>query len=114
MKFAFRDIEPDFYRARLMEIRREAGCWGEYLRLVFAVTDGQLKGFKFSGFIKPAPLKYGKFYRWVSNIFGGEPPENFSDKDLIGKDCLVFISRKNGGFYSVTEVCMISEHSITG
>ena len=41
MQFAFRDIEPDFYRARLLEIRKESGRWGDYLRLIFTVTDGE-------------------------------------------------------------------------
>lgn len=109
MKFTFRDIEPAFYRARLLEIHKESGCWGEYMRLVFAITDGELRGFKFSGFIKPATVKYSKFYRWVKNILGDDPPADFSDNDLIGKDCLVFISKKNDRFYCVTDVCMINQ-----
>jgi len=109
MQFAFRDIEPDFYRARLLEIRKESGRWGDYLRLIFTVTDGELRGAEFSGFIKPTAVKYSKFYRWARNIFGEDPPSDFSDKDLVGKDCLIFISKKNHRFYSVTEVCMICD-----
>lgn len=108
MKFGFRDIEPDFYRARLLEIRRESGRFGDYLRLVFAVSEGELRGFIFPGFIKPSTLRCGKFYRWVGNILGADPPSELSDRDLVGKECVVFISRKNGRFYSVTEVLPLS------
>jgi hypothetical protein len=104
MKFAFRDIEPDFYRATLVEIHKELGLWGEYLRLVFTITEGELMGVKVSGFLKPTTLKYSKCYHWIRNILGYDPPAYFSDRDLIGKDCLIFISRKNDRFYCVTEV----------
>lgn len=104
LKFSFKEIEPDFYKAKLSGMKEEAGCYGNYLRLIFTITEGSLKDYNFSGIVKPFPFKQGKFYRWITNILGKEPDSDLSPEDLIDKKCLVFLSKKNNNFYSVTDV----------
>jgi hypothetical protein len=42
-------------------------------------------------------------FRWANNILGQEPEEKFCTEELIGKECLIYLS-KNGNYYSVTDV----------
>ncbi len=99
----FKEIEPNFYNARLTDIKEESGRWGHYLRFIFTVADGELMGYRFSGFVKISPFKQGKLFHWVKNILGSEPAI-FSPEDLIGKECTIYLSQKNDRFYSVTHV----------
>ena len=109
MKFRFKKIEPDFYKAKLCRIKEESGCYGEYLRFIFTITEGGLRDYSFSGIVKPVPIKQGKFYRWVTNILGKEPDSDLCAEDLIGKECLIFLSKRDKNFYSVTDVFMSCE-----
>jgi hypothetical protein len=102
-KTVFKEIEPNFYRARLAAVKQGTGAYGPYLQFIFTVAEGHLKGYRFSGFAKPTFLKYGKLYRWVTNILGVEPTD-FSPETLIGKECLVFLENKNDRYYLVTTV----------
>lgn len=95
MKFRFKEIEPYFYRAKLSGMKKGFGCYGEYLRFIFTITEGNLRDYSFSGIVKPIPFKQGKFYRWVTNIMGKEPYSDFSPEDLIGKECVIFLSKGN-------------------
>jgi len=114
MKFRFKEIEPDFYRTRLTGIKEESSCYGEYLRFIFTITEGNLRGYSFSGIVKPIPLKQGKFYRWITNILGKEPDPDFSLEDLIGKECVIFLSKGNKDFCSVTDVFISYEWASKG
>jgi len=107
MKFTFKEIKPDFYKAKLVDIKHESSSYGPYLRFIFSIIDGDLKTFKFSAIIKPTPLKHGKFYQWLTNILGKEPASEFSLDDMIGKECLVYLSNnKNKNYFTVTDVLM--------
>ncbi|MEW6418934.1 MAG: hypothetical protein AB1480_12570 [Nitrospirota bacterium] len=75
---------------------------------------GNLRDYSFSGIVKPIPFKQGKFYRWVTNILGKEPDPDFSPEDLIGKECLIFLSKRNKNFYYVTDVFMSYEWASKG
>jgi len=103
MKFTFKDIDEGTYNAKVLDLMKDQGPFGPFIRLIFTITDGELQNYKFSGFVKPTHLKQSKFYRWIANILG-EPPENdFDINTLIGKHCLIYLT-KSGKFYSVTDV----------
>lgn len=93
------------HKARLSEIREGHGLYGPYLRLIFTVTEGEFKYYKFSGIVRPTLIRQGRFYKWVTNILGHEP-DDLSTDDLIGKTCMIYLSRKNE-FYYVKDVSMI-------
>ena len=112
MKFTFRVIQEGAYMAKVSEIKKDQGPFGPFLRLTFSIVDGELKNYKFSGFVKPTALKQSKFYRWVTHILGEKPDDDFDTKDLIGKHCLVLLSKVKD-FYSVTDVYM-ENHGLIG
>lgn len=103
MKVNFKEIEEGLYKAMICQISEDSGPYGPFLRIVFTITDGELKHYRFSGFIKPSNLKQGKFYRWVVNILGKEPQHEFYTEELIGKECVVSLSKQKR-CYAVTEV----------
>lgn len=104
MEFIFKDIPEGFFRAKLSEVRQQNGIYGPYLRLIFTIIEeGELNHFRFSGIVKPTPLKQGKFYRWITNILGHQPDHKFSTQDIIGKDCRIYLAKQNN-FYSVIDV----------
>ena len=106
MKIAFKDIPIGLFRARVSEIKEKNGPWGPYLRIVFTITEkGLLYHYKFAGIVKTAPFRQSKLFRWANNILGQEPEDRFSTDELIGKECLIYLS-KNGNYYSVTDVCL--------
>ena len=108
MNITFRDIPAGFFKARVSEIKEENGIYGPYLRITFCIIEtGDLNHYRFSGIVKPTPFKQSRFYRWVKNILGKEPGEIFSPQEMIGKECQVYLSRKNG-YYSVTDISMAS------
>jgi hypothetical protein len=109
MKITFRDIPSGSFRARVSEIKEETGAYGPYLRITFRIIEsGDLNHYRFSGIVKPTPLKQSRFYRWAKNILGKEPGDVFSPQEMIGKECHVSLSKKNG-YYLVTDVSMISD-----
>ena len=104
MRLRFKDAQG-MHKARLSEIHEGHGVYGPYLCLVFTVIDGEFKDFRFSGLVQPALIRQGRFYKWVTNILGHEPNE-ISTEDLIGKICMIYLSKKKD-FYTVTDVSMI-------
>ena len=106
MKIRFKDIEADFYKANLSDIKEKDGAYGPYLRLIFTIIEGEFKHYGFSGIVKPSLIRQSKFYRWVTNIMGEEPASEFRTEDMIGKECIIWLSRGPGNFYSVTDVFM--------
>ena len=107
MRLRFKDIQGP-HKARLSEIREADGIYGPYLRLIFTVMDGELKGYRFSGFVKPSSVRCGRFYRWVTNILGREPDDELSTDDIVGKGCKIHLSKQKD-FYSVVDV-MVDEN----
>jgi hypothetical protein len=116
-RVVFKEITPDFYRARLAEVKEKTGPYGMYLRLVFSITDGPLTclrakhrqgGYRFQGSVKPHDLKQGKFYHWVTSILQSDP-SSFLIDDLIDKECLVFLSKSPKGFYRFTDVRLLND-----
>jgi hypothetical protein len=105
MKFTFRDIQEGAYNAKVSQIKEDQGPFGPFLRLTFTIVAGELKNYKFSGVVKPTDLKQSKFYRWVTNILGQQPADDLDTNDLIGKECLILLSKVKD-FYSVTDVYM--------
>lgn len=103
MKITFKDIPPRFLKAKVAEVKEKKGNYGTYLQIIFRVQEESLKYYKFTALIKPNPLKISKFYRWVNNILGYEPDDNFSTEDLIGKECFIFLTKKNK-YYTVLDV----------
>jgi len=103
MKFTFKDIDEGTYNAKVFDLIKDEGPFGPFIRLIFTITEGELQNYKFSGFVKPTHLKQSKFYKWISNILGEQPDNDFDINNLIGKHCLVHLT-KSGKFYSVTDV----------
>lgn len=108
MEFVFKDIPEGFFKAKVADVKQENGKYGPYLRLIFTVTDeGELNNCRFSGLVKPIPLRQGKFYRWITNILGYKPDYKFCTKDIIGKECRIYLAKQKN-FYSVIDVSEIS------
>ena len=106
MQILFKDIPSGFLRAKVSEIKEKEGIYGPYLRIIFSIIEeGELAHYRFSGCVKPNPLKISKFYRWVTNILGKEPGATFSTHDMIGKECMVSLSKQNT-YYCVKDVSM--------
>ncbi len=104
MKIDFKDIEEGWYNARVSQIREGTGPHGPFLCIVFTITDGELRHYRFSGFVKPSTLKQSRFYRWITNILGEEPQNKFCTEELTGRECLVYLSKRKDR-YAVIEVC---------
>ena len=109
MKILFKDIPNRFIKAQVSEIKEEEGIYGSYLRIIFSILEeGELAHYRFSGFVKPNPLKISKFYRWVTNILGQQPDHNFSTEHMIGKECQIYLTKENN-YYFVFDVSMKPE-----
>jgi len=107
MEIIFKVIPDGFFKAKVAEIIEKNGPYGCYLRIIFTIIqEGDLAHYRFSGFIHPTALKPSKFYRWVTNILGTEPDTTFRTQDMIGKECLVYLTKHNN-YYSVKEVAKI-------
>lgn len=112
MKILFKDIPSGFLMAKVVDIKEEEGIYGPYLRIIFSILEeGELIHYRFSGFVKPNPLKINKFYRWVTNILGTEPDATFCTHDMIGRECMVAIS-KIDKYYCVKDVSIKPSESI--
>ena len=110
MHVIFKDISKGLYKARVSEIKEGKGLYGPYLRFIFTITEqGELAHYKFSGIVKPIPLKQSKFYKWVINIIGQQPGESFRTEDMIGKECVVYLAKQND-YYAVMDVCKLGEN----
>ena len=105
MKFTFKDIQQGTYQAKVWGLKQEKGPFGPFIRLTFTIVSGELKNYKFSGVVKPTDLKQSKFYKWITHILGEYPTDDFDTNDLLGKHCLVVLSKAKD-FYSVTDVHM--------
>jgi len=108
MGIIFKDIPVGFIKAKVADIKKQNGPYGEYLRIIFTISQkGEFSYYKFSGFVKPTPLRQSKFYRWVKNILGKDPNDDeFSIQELIGKECMIYLSKQDN-YYSVKDVSMI-------
>jgi len=107
MKIKFKDIQPGIYNAKISEIKKESGPYGQYLKFNFIITDGELHGWRFYGIVKPTSFKQSKFFRWISTIMGYEPTDEFSVDDLIGKQCKILLDKKRKNqktYYSVNDL----------
>jgi hypothetical protein len=106
MEFMFTDIPEKFFKAKLSGIKKGNGAFGQYLRLTFTITEkGQLMQCKFSGIVKPNPLKQSKFYRWITNILGYPPEATVRSEDIIGQECMIYLAKQKN-FYTVMDVSM--------
>ena len=112
MKFTFKDIQKGTYQAKVWGLKQEKGPFGPFIRLTFTIVSGELKNYKFSGVVKPTDLKQSKFYKWITHILGEYPTDDFDTNDLLGKHCLVLLSKVKD-FYSVTDVYM-QNHGLVG
>ena len=104
MQVIFKDISKGLYKAKVSEIKEGKGIYGPYLRFIFTIIEkGELAHYKFSGIVKPIPLKQSKFYKWVTNIIGQQPENTFHIEDMIGRECLVYLAKQND-YYAVMDV----------
>ena len=106
MEFLFTDIPEGLFKAKVSQIKKEKGTFGQYLRLTFVITEkGKLNHFKFSGIVNPNPLKQSKFYRWITNILGYPPEGTLRSEDIIGRECMIYLAKQNN-YYTVMDVSM--------
>jgi hypothetical protein len=104
MKIKFLDIQDGAFRAKVSEIKEGDGIYGPYLRIVFTIIEkGTLNHYTFAGIVKCIPLKQSKFFRWVTTILGEPPDDSFSVNELLGKECIIAIAKKDT-YYSVIDV----------
>lgn len=104
MKVKFLDIQDGAFRAKVSDIKEGDGVYGPYLRIVFTIIEkGNLNHYRFAGIVKFIPLKQSKFFRWVTNILGEPPQDSFSVNELLGKECIISIAKKDK-YYSVIDV----------
>lgn len=103
MKITFKDIPTGFIKAKVSNIKEKSGAYGIYLQIIFTVCERALKSYKFTGQIKPDSFKQSKFYRWVQTILGYAPDDDFTTEELIGKECLIFLIKKDN-YYLVSDV----------
>jgi hypothetical protein len=109
MEFVFTDIPEGFFKAKVSQIKKENGAFGQYLRLTFTIIENsQLINCKFSGIVKPTPLKQSKFYRWITNILGYPPEGPLRSEDIIGQECMIYLAKQKN-FYTVIDVSMKKE-----
>ena len=109
MEFVFTDIPERFFKAKVSQIKKQNGSFGQYLRITFTITEnGLLNQCKFAGIVKPNPLKHSKFYRWITNILGYPPNGTLRSEDIIGQECLIYLAKQKN-FYTVTDVAMITD-----
>lgn len=109
MEFTFKDIPEGFFKAKVSQIKEQMGAYGPYLRLTFTIIEtGELNHYKFAGIVKPTPLKQSKFYRWITNILGYPPDHKFCTADILDKECLIYLAKKNN-YYSVLDISMKSD-----
>jgi len=105
MKILFKDISKGLFNAKVSEIKEGNGTYGPYLRFIFTIIEeGELAHYRFSGIVKPIPLKQSKFYRWVSTILGQPSNDAVCIEEMIGKECKVYLSKHND-YYTVTDIC---------
>jgi len=115
MNIIFKDIPEGFFRAKVSEIKEKKGSFGPYLHITFTITEnGELAHLRFSGLVKPTPLKQSKFYRWIKNILGKEPSDIFCTQDIIGKECLIYLSKQDKYYFvkDVSSICDISKKDV--
>lgn len=105
MQIKFKDMEEGLYEARLLQIKKQTSLYGEYLKFIFTITEGELINYRFSGAVTPTPIKQSKFYRWTTNILGREPDPCFSTEEMIGKYCRIFLVKQKK-LYIVKDVFM--------
>ncbi len=106
MKIRFKEIEEGRYKAKLSQIMEEKSVYGPYLKLIFTVQGGELSHYRFTGAVNPTPIKNSKFYKWVTNILGREPEDEFCVEEMIGRECMIYLS-KYKNYYSVTQVSLL-------
>ncbi len=111
MNIDFRDIKEGWYNAEVSQIMEGTGPHGPFLRMIFTITEGELQHYRFSSFVKPSGLKQSRLYRWITIILGQEPENEFSTEELIGRDCLVYLSKRKAR-YTVIELCQKDMASI--
>ncbi len=103
MKIKFIDVEKSLYKAEVVEVKKKRNSYGEYIQILFTVTEGKLKSYRFTGCCSLMPIKMSKFYRWVKNILQEEPEDDFQIEQLTAKECLIMINKRNE-WYIVKEI----------
>ena len=104
MKITFKDIPTGFIKAKVIQVNEKNGKYGSYLQIIFSLMEkGELANYRVAAMIKPTPLKNSKFYRWITNIMAKTPDDDLYTEDLIGKECLINITKQKN-YYSVVDV----------
>jgi len=108
MGIKFIDAEKSMYRAKIVEVKKKRNLYGEYIQILFTVTEGDLKNCRFTGYCNFMPVKESRFYRWVKNILNEEPEHAFDIEDLNGKECVISLNKRNE-WYVVKEIYSIDD-----
>jgi len=108
MGIKFINVEKSMHKAEVVEVKKKRNSYGEYIQILFTVTEGNLRNYRFTGCCNFMPVKESRFYRWVKNILNEEPEENFDIEDLTKKECVISVAKRND-WYVVKEIYPIDD-----
>lgn len=108
INFKFKNIHLSSYYAKVAKVNTTDTKFGPCIKITFTVTEGELTDYQFSALVDPIPIKGFKFHRWISNILGYEPDDEFSTDSIIGKDCIIQLSKRNN-YFNVCGVFSIND-----
>ena len=79
------------YLAKVVDVQAEEGNWGQYLRIVFELQDGQQAGVNVTGVASARFSSRSKLYKWAKAIFGKPIPKSYNLKtqDLLDRPCIL-------------------------
>jgi hypothetical protein len=113
MKIQFRDITECLLKARVSKIEKKEGIYGPYVRFIFTVIEGDWLGYKFSATVSLLPLRQGNLYKWISNMLGETPEDDFVLDGLLDKICWIGLSLRNTGYCYVSKVYPAKDETST-
>ncbi len=106
MKINFKNIHLSTHYAKVVKVNSTNTKFGTCIKITFTVTEGELTDYQFSALVDPVPIKGFKFHRWISNILGYEPDDEFSTDSIIGKECIIKLSKRKN-YFNVSDVLTI-------
>lgn len=104
MKIQFKNITDCLLKARVSDIEKKEGVYGPYVKFIFTVLEGDWLHYKFSATASFLPLRQGKLFKWITDILGETPDNDFCLDELLGRQCLIGLSLRNHGYCYVKQI----------
>ena len=80
------------YRAKLSAVEEHEGQWGDFLKLIFTIEEGDHVGSNVTGVASARFSSRSKLYKWTKALLGGRAiPTSYmwSSDDLVGRRVLL-------------------------